>query len=178
MCMRRRQGGGGERERERERRTPHQRRAASADDAGEWTFVRGCIPPGTAAWRRTTALATRPATDPSLAAQCAPLIRCSPLATHCAPPTSPALQALVKAVLAYHIVPAVALSTQLSNGQKLPTLGGDAFGQLTVVLKKNGKVVIRGAGSKATVKTADVKVGASVVHIVGNVILPDLTKLA
>ena len=74
---------------------------------------------------------------------------------------------LVTDVLLYHVVPAAALSTDLTDGMVLPTLGG---GELTVDLSDG--VVIDGAGSSASVIIPDVVAGSSVVHVIDAVLLP------
>jgi len=70
-------------------------------------------------------------------------------------------------ILLYHVVPAVALSTDLTDGMVLPTLGG---GELTVDLSDG--VMIDGVGSSASVIAADVEAGSSVVHVIDTVLLP------
>ena len=75
---------------------------------------------------------------------------------------------LLTNVLLYHVVPAVAFSTDLSDGQVLPTLLEGA--ELTVDLSDG--VVIDGVGSDATVVTPDVAACASVVHVIDTVLLP------
>ena len=70
-------------------------------------------------------------------------------------------------ILLYHVVPAVALSTDLTDGMVLPTLGG---GELTVDLSDG--VVIDGVGSSASVTIPDVAAGMSVVHVIDTVLLP------
>ena len=70
-------------------------------------------------------------------------------------------------VLLYHVVPAVAFSTDLTDGMMVPTLGG---GELTVDLSDG--VVIDGAGSSASVIIPDVVAGSSVVHVIDAVLLP------
>ena len=74
---------------------------------------------------------------------------------------------LVTDVLLYHVVPAAALSTDLTDGMVLPTLGG---GELTVDLSDG--VMIDGVGSSASVIAADVEAGSSVVHVIDTVLLP------
>merc|ERR1719408_700729 len=59
-------------------------------------------------------------------------------------------------VLLYHVVPAVAFSTDLTDGMMVPTLGG---GELTVDLS-------------ASVVIPDVVAGSSVVHVIDAVLLP------
>merc|ERR1711907_396119 len=72
-------------------------------------------------------------------------------------------------VLTYHVVPAVAYSGDLSDGQVLPTLTSTGA-SLTVDLSDG--VVIDGVGSDATVIMPDVAAGSSVVHVVDTVLLP------
>ena len=70
-------------------------------------------------------------------------------------------------VLTYHVVPAVAFSTDLSDGQVLPTLNG-----AELVVDLTDGVVIDGIGSDATVVIPDVPAGLSVVHVIDTVLLP------
>ena len=70
-------------------------------------------------------------------------------------------------VLTYHVVPAVAFSTDLSDGQVLPTLNG-----AELVVDLTDGVVIDGIGSDATVVIPDVAAGLSVVHVIDTVLLP------
>jgi len=74
---------------------------------------------------------------------------------------------LLEEVLLYHIVPAVAFSSDLSNGQVLPTLNG-----AELVVDLTDGVVIDGVGSDATVIEPNVEAGNSVVHVVDTVLLP------
>jgi hypothetical protein len=79
---------------------------------------------------------------------------------------------LVLQVLSYHVIPSGAvLSTQLMDGMNASTLltGADP---LTVRLN-NGSVTFVGAVNNATVKTADIKAGASVIHVIDDVLLPE-----
>eukprot|EP01026_Neomeris_dumetosa_P042579 TRINITY_DN3553_c0_g1_i5.p1 TRINITY_DN3553_c0_g1~~TRINITY_DN3553_c0_g1_i5.p1 ORF type:complete len:172 (-),score=43.65 TRINITY_DN3553_c0_g1_i5:295-810(-) len=71
-------------------------------------------------------------------------------------------------VLQYHVVPAKALSTDLTDGQVLPTLAGN--NTLTVDLSDGVKIV--GIGSTAAVINADITAGAGVVHVIDTVLLP------
>jgi uncharacterized surface protein with fasciclin (FAS1) repeats len=75
---------------------------------------------------------------------------------------------LVAGLLAGHIVPFPIFSSQLRNGQQLPTLAGY---NLTVSI--NGSVVtIIAPGSHALVIAANITGGASVAHLVDAVLLP------
>ena len=70
-------------------------------------------------------------------------------------------------VLLYHIVPAVAYSTDLTDGQVLPTLNG-----ADLVVDLSSGVMIDGIGSDASVTIADIPAAKSVVHIIDTVLLP------
>jgi uncharacterized surface protein with fasciclin (FAS1) repeats len=75
-------------------------------------------------------------------------------------------------VLSYHIIPAGAVtSATLTNGQNLTTAlaGADP---VRVLLQAGKKPRFVGATNSATLVAADVKVGASVVHVVNDVLLP------
>ena len=67
-------------------------------------------------------------------------------------------------ILLYHVVGAKAMSTDLSDGQKITTLNGDNID----VKLKNGKVYIDGA----QVTTADIQTDNGVVHVIDAVITP------
>jgi len=71
--------------------------------------------------------------------------------------------------LNYHVVPAAAASTDLSNGMELPTLAGQV---LEVLIGDDGSVSIEGIGSTAEVVQADIQAGAAYVHIISEVLLP------
>lgn len=78
----------------------------------------------------------------------------------------------ITAILSYHIVPGVAaLSSDLSNGQQLPTALGSKVAPLKVKLDA-GKVTIQGVGSEAMVVKPDIKACRGVVHIIDEVLLP------
>merc|ERR1712176_169394 len=80
---------------------------------------------------------------------------------------------LLTDILLYHVVPAVAFSSDLSDGQVLPTLNG-----AELVVDLTDGVVIDGIGSDATVILANVEAGNSVVHVVDTVLLPFSTEEA
>lgn len=71
--------------------------------------------------------------------------------------------------LNYHVVPAAAASTDLSDGMELPTLAGEV---LEVLIGDDGSVSIAGVGSTAEVVQADIQAGAAYVHIISEVLLP------
>merc|ERR1712199_75762 len=70
-------------------------------------------------------------------------------------------------VLLYHVVPAVAFSTDLTDGQVLPTLNG-----AELVVDLSSGIVIDGIGSDATVLLPNIDAGDSVVHVIDAVLLP------
>jgi len=71
-------------------------------------------------------------------------------------------------VLQYHVVPVKALSTDLTDGQVLPTLANN--NTLTVDLSDGVSIVA--IGSTANVIDADITAGAGVVHVIDTVLLP------
>ena len=73
------------------------------------------------------------------------------------------------AVLKNHVVPAVALSSDLQDGQVLPTLLGST---LTVTKNSTGVFITPTGGPTAKVITADIKASNGVVHIIDTVLLP------
>ncbi len=76
---------------------------------------------------------------------------------------------LLTTILTYHVVPAVAMSGDLTDGQKIKTVQGT---ELTVKLQ-DGKVwIVDAKGGMAQVTTADVKASNGVVHIIDNVLMP------
>lgn len=95
------------------------------------------------------------------------------LCSHCVPTVLLLLLSLplLPQVLTYHVVPSAAvLSTQLTNGQVIPTALADATVTVTIA---DGKVKI----NDANVVTADIKAGGSVIHVIDAVLLPaDLVK--
>ncbi len=68
-------------------------------------------------------------------------------------------------VLLYHVVGAVALSTDLSDGQEITTLQGE---NVTVTIS-GGNVFVNGA----QVTTADIETANGVVHVIDAVLLPE-----
>ena len=68
------------------------------------------------------------------------------------------------AVLTYHVVPAKAMSTDLSDGQSVPTVNGTA----ATVKIADGKVMV----GNATVTQADVAASNGVIHVIDTVLMP------
>lgn len=80
-------------------------------------------------------------------------------------------EAVVK-VLQFHVVPAVAFSTDLSEGtQMFSTLAGE---MLTVTKTGNSVTVTDAASTTYNVTTADVAIENGVVHVINGVLLPTL----
>lgn len=77
----------------------------------------------------------------------------------------------VQEILSYHVVPGVAaLSTDLTDGQVLPTL---LAGQnLTVNITGSTVQIVPTGGVAATVTMADVPAGEAVVHLIDFVLVP------
>jgi hypothetical protein len=75
-------------------------------------------------------------------------------------------------VLSYHAIPSGAvLSSQLTNGQNVTTaLVGAAPLRVRIA---NGSVTFVGPANNATVTAADIKAGASVIHVIDDVLLPE-----
>lgn len=75
-------------------------------------------------------------------------------------------------VLGFHVVPAVAFADDLAEGnQNLNTLAGQEL-----LVTKNGAIVTVTdvAGNMATVVTPDVEIKNGVVHVINNVLLPEI----
>lgn len=85
----------------------------------------------------------------------------------------PANNATLLKVLSYHVIPAGAVtSSMLTNGMNLTTaLAGSK--PLSVKLEAGKKPRFVGATNNAAVDVADVKVGASVIHVVNDLLLPE-----
>lgn len=79
-------------------------------------------------------------------------------------------KALLVKVLTYHVVPDIAaFSTDLFDGQSIPTLQGENLG----VNLKNGTVhIIDATDTNATVVMPDVEASNGVVHVINKVLLP------
>lgn len=76
---------------------------------------------------------------------------------------------LLTRVLQYHIVPVVATSSQLTNGQTLPTL---LTGKTLTARVGMGKVRIIGGDVTANVVMPNLTAGRSVVHVIDAVLVP------
>jgi uncharacterized surface protein with fasciclin (FAS1) repeats len=75
-------------------------------------------------------------------------------------------------VLSYHVIPSGAvLSSALKNGEELTTALADAK-PLKVKLESGKKPRFVGATNTATLQVADVKIGASVIHVINDVLMP------
>lgn len=74
-------------------------------------------------------------------------------------------------VLTYHVVPAVAFSHDLTDGDMFETLDGE---MLTVNVTENGVTVTDVNGNVFNVTTADVAIENGVVHVIDGVLLPTL----
>jgi uncharacterized surface protein with fasciclin (FAS1) repeats len=76
-------------------------------------------------------------------------------------------------VLSYHVIPSGAvLSSQLRDCLQVPTALPDTAAANLTVRVRNGNVDFEGATNDARVVTADIKAGASVIHVVDDVLLP------
>jgi uncharacterized surface protein with fasciclin (FAS1) repeats len=76
-------------------------------------------------------------------------------------------------ILTYHVVPTAALSSDLEDGQMLPTVEG---GMLEVDIE--GDVIsLVGETNTVTVTTANIEASDGVVHIIDGVLLPNLGPL-
>jgi uncharacterized surface protein with fasciclin (FAS1) repeats len=85
------------------------------------------------------------------------------------PGGAPTTAAALTPVLQLHVIGTRALSTQLTNGQQLPTLLTGA--NLTVGLT-GGTVRLTGPRNAATVVTANIVAKNGVIHVIDNVLLP------
>ncbi len=83
---------------------------------------------------------------------------------------TPAEKELLVKVLTYHVVGDVAAkSTDLFDGQEIPTLQGE---NVTISIKNGAVHVLDATGENATVVLADVIASNGVVHVINKVLLP------
>lgn len=78
----------------------------------------------------------------------------------------------LQTVLGFHVVPAVAFSTDLAATNTFTTLAGQ---ELTVTAGASGVTVTDALGNTANVVVADVAIENGVVHVIDGVLLPELT---
>jgi len=78
----------------------------------------------------------------------------------------------LQTVLGFHVVPAVAFSSDLAATNIFPTLGGQ---DITVRKTADGVTVTDALGNTSNVIAADVAIKNGVVHVIDKVLLPTLT---
>jgi uncharacterized surface protein with fasciclin (FAS1) repeats len=72
-------------------------------------------------------------------------------------------------ILSYHVIPAEAFSTDLKDGEKLPTLISGA--ELTVHITAT-EILVRGATNEAAVREPNIFTKNAVIHVIDRVLLP------
>ena len=72
-------------------------------------------------------------------------------------------------ILTYHVISGDVMSSQLTNGQVVPTVNGQT---LTVEITDGKVYFVDAKGGKAMVTTADVDTSNGTVHIIDSVLLP------
>ena len=72
-------------------------------------------------------------------------------------------------ILTYHVISGSVMSTDLSDGQVVPTVQGD---ELTVSITDAGVFFVDANGGRAQVSLADVKATNGVIHVIDAVLLP------
>ena len=72
-------------------------------------------------------------------------------------------------ILTYHVISGDVLSSQLTNGQIVPTVNGQ---NLTVEITDGKVYFVDAKGGKAMVTTADIATSNGTVHIIDSVLLP------
>ncbi|WP_194974045.1 fasciclin domain-containing protein [Aquiflexum lacus] len=77
----------------------------------------------------------------------------------------------LETVLGFHVVPAVAFSTDLAATNTFPTLSGQS---LTVNSSGGAVTVVDAAGNTANVTTANVEIENGVVHVINRVLIPEI----
>lgn len=77
----------------------------------------------------------------------------------------------LETVLGFHVVPAVAFSTDLAASNTFTTLAGQS---IDVNVSGGNVTVVDATGASANVVTADVEIANGVVHVIDRVLLPEL----
>ncbi|WP_373520621.1 fasciclin domain-containing protein [Aquiflexum sp.] len=77
----------------------------------------------------------------------------------------------LETVLGFHVVPAVAFSTDLAATNTFTTISGQS---ITVNSSGGAVTVVDAAGNTATVTTANVEIDNGVVHVINRVLLPEI----
>lgn len=75
----------------------------------------------------------------------------------------------LSSILTYHVISGDIMSSQLTNGQVIPTVNGQ---NLTVEISDGKVYFVDAKGGKAMVTTADVSTSNGTVHIIDSVLLP------
>jgi uncharacterized surface protein with fasciclin (FAS1) repeats len=75
----------------------------------------------------------------------------------------------LSSILTYHVVPAKAMSGQLTDGQQITTVQG---GKLTVKISAGKVYIVDAKGGEATVEQADIEASNGVVHVISSVLMP------
>ncbi|MBN7815794.1 fasciclin domain-containing protein [Algoriphagus pacificus] len=78
----------------------------------------------------------------------------------------------LQTILGFHVVPAVAFSTDLAATNTFTTLAGQ---ELTVTAGSSGVTLTDALGNTANVVTADVAIENGVVHVIDGVLLPEFS---
>ena len=72
-------------------------------------------------------------------------------------------------ILTYHVVPSVAMSTDLTDGMEVETVNGET---LTIGVSDEGVTVTDATGNTVNVVTADLEASNGVIHVIDGVLLP------
>ena len=80
----------------------------------------------------------------------------------------PANKAQLQGVLTFHVVPGRLSAADLRDGQRLTTVNGEVL----MVTKANGRVMVGNAKGMATVTQADVYASNGVAHVIDAVLMP------
>ena len=72
-------------------------------------------------------------------------------------------------ILSIHVASSALKAADLSDGQKLPTLGG---GELTATVVDGGVVLTDATGGTASVTAVDVEASNGLVHVIDTVLMP------